>query len=416
MDILLKKKHPVVKYKYYIAFGLLFLIFLIYVILSSLGPRKIRYDSEKLMITEVKQDKFLEYISTEGIVQPILTIKLNTLESGTVQKIVAESGAILNKGDTIMILNNPDLKRTIEDEHDHLEKQRVQYREKSLGMQKSSSQLKRQTLETIHRFNLRKKQYTLSQEEFRIGIKSKAELEIEEEEYLLNQKNTELLLAELRHDSTLNVIQNDLMKNDLKREEKSYLRSLERLNNLIVRAPIAGQLSSINVIQGERVAPGNDIGQLKVIDDFKILTKITEYYIDRIMAGLPATIIYQEMKYPLKITRVSPEIADRQFAVDLVFTGDRPESLRVGKSFNIQIELGQPEDAMVINKGHFFQSTGGQWIFKVVDNGSRAVKVPITIGRQNPRQFEVLSGLEAGDQVIITGYDHFGNADEVILK
>ena len=416
MDIILKKKHPLIRYKYYIIIGVVFIVFLIYVIISASGPRKIRYEAEKLMIAEAVQGKFLEYISIEGVVQPILTMKLNVLEAGTVDRIVSESGTMLNKGDTILILSNLDLKRTIDDEYSNLEKQRIQFQEKSLGMQRNSSQLKRQTMETEYKLKLLNKQYVLSKEEYSFGIKSKAQLEIAEDEYFHNLKNTELFLEELQHDSLMNAIQSELMRNDLMREEKSYIRSTERLKNLIVRAPIAGQLSYINVIPGERVAPGNDIGQLKVIDDFKIHAKISEYYIDRIMAGLPATINYQDMSYPLRITKVNPEITERQFGIDLVFTGQKPDNTRIGKSYNIQIELGQPENALVINKGNFFQSTGGQWIFKVVDNGNKAVKVPLSIGRQNPRQFEVLSGLEPGDKVIVTNYDILNNAEEVILK
>ena len=416
MDIILKKKHPLIRYKYYIGSGIIFAAFLIYVIISSMGPQKIRYDAENLIIAEIQQSKFLEYISIEGLVQPILTMKLNTMEGGIVKSIVSESGLMVNKGDTIITLSNPELVRTIENEYDNLEKQRIQFQEKSLQMQKNSSQLRRQIIETVYRFNILKKQYLLSRKEYEMGIKSKAEMEISEDEYSLSQKTTELQLEELRHDSTLNVIQTDLMKNDLKREENTYLRSRERLNNLIVRAPIDGQLSSVNVIPGEQVSSGKEIGELKVINDFKLHTKVSEYYIDRIMPGLPATVSYQDFKYPLRITKVSPEISDRQFAVDLVFTGEQPENIRIGKSYNIQIELGQPEDALIMSKGSFFQSTGGQWIFKIVDNGARAVKVPISIGRQNPQQYEVLSGLQAGDKVIITGYDSFGTADEIILK
>ena len=416
MDIAIKKKHPLVKYKYYIAAGIIFLGFLIYVIISAAGPRKVRYDADRLEIAEVKQSKFLEYLDTEGIVQPILTVKLNTLEAGIVDRIVSEDGTMLKAGDTILILQNPELIRTIEDEYDQLEKQRVSFQEKEIEMQRKSSQLKRQAMETTYKLERLNKQYELDKEEYNLGIKSKAELEVATDDYTFNQKNTKLLMDELRHDSLMNIIQTDLMKNDLQREEKSYIRSRERLDNLIVRAPIDGQLSFVNVIPGERVGSGMSIGELKVVDAFKIHTTINEYYIDRITAGLPATIIYQEKKFPLRITKINPEIKDRQFAVDLVFSGEKPENIRIGKNYRIQIELGQPEDALVIGKGNFFQSTGGQWIFKLDESGSKAIKAPISIGRQNPRQYEILEGLQPGDQVIITGYDNFGEAEEVILK
>ncbi len=416
MDIAVKKKHPMLKYKYYIIAGIVFLAFLIYVIISALGPRKLRYDVNKVEIADVKQSKFLEYLDTEGVVQPILTVKLNASENGTVERIVADDGSMLEKGDTILVLQNLDLIRFIEDEHDNLEKQKITYQEKQLEMQRKSSQLKRQTMETTYKLDRLSKQYNLDQEEYKIGIKSKAELGVATDEYDFNKKNTSLLLDELRHDSLMNLIQTDLMKNDLVREEKSFTRSRERLDNLIVRAPVTGQLSFVSVIPGERVSAGSSIGELKVIEEFKIHTKISEYYIDRITTGLPAVVIYQGQKYPLRITKINPEIKDRQFEIDLVFTDEKPENVRIGKNFRIQIELGQPEDALVINKGNFFQTTGGQWVFKLNGSGTKAIKTQVSIGRQNPLQYEILEGLKAGDKVIVTGYDNFGEAEEIILK
>lgn len=153
-----------------------------------------------------------------------------------------------------------------------------------------------------------------------------------------------------------------------------------------------------------------------MLDQFKIHTSLSEYYIDRITTGLPATVNYQDEKYPLKITRVVPEVKDRTFDVDLVFCEKMPDNVRIGKSYRVQVELGQPEDAVVIPKGNFFQYTGGQWIYKLDESGNRAVKVPITVGRQNPRQYEIIEGLKAGDRVITSGYDTFGDAEELILK
>jgi multidrug efflux pump subunit AcrA (membrane-fusion protein) len=170
------------------------------------------------------------------------------------------------------------------------------------------------------------------------------------------------------------------------------------------------------VIWGERVSAGSSIGMLKIIDQFKINTRISEYYIDRIAIGLPATVVYQDKKYPLKITKVNPEVKDRQFEVDLVFTEEQPDNIRIGKNYRIQIELGQPEDALVIPKGNFFQTTGGQWIFKLNSSGNKAVKTPVSIGRQNPQQYEILDGLNPGDRVIVTGYGNFGDAEEVVLN
>lgn len=416
MDVAIKKKSSLQKYKYYIIAGVVLAGLLIYFFFSSLGGTKLRYDSENLQVSEVKQDKFLDYLDVEGIAQPKLTVKLNSLENGTVDRIVAEEGSMLEKGDTILIMTNPELIRTIDDERDELEKQQVSYQEKSLQMRRKSSELKRNTLKTVYDLERLGKQYNLDQEEYKIGIKSKAQLEVASDDYSFNQKNAKLLLEELKHDSLMNIIQTDLMKTDLSREEKKYMRSRERLENLIVRAPVAGQLSFISVIPGERITSGNSIGELKVIEDIKISTKVSEYYIDRIAIGLPASITYQDKKYALKITKINPEIKDRQFEVDLVFTGEMPDNIRIGKNYRIQIELGQPEDALVMGKGNFYQATGGQWIFKINESGDKAVRASITIGRQNPLQYEVLGGLKQGDKVIISGYENFGDVQELILK
>jgi multidrug efflux pump subunit AcrA (membrane-fusion protein) len=225
-----------------------------------------------------------------------------------------------------------------------------------------------------------------------------------------------MMLEELKSDSLTNAIQYSLMENDMGREEKRFERSRERLDNLIVRAPIDGQLSFISAAYGERIGSGATIGEQKVIDDLKINTKVSEYYIDRISIGLPATVTYLNKKYYLKITKLNPEIKDRMFEIDLVFTGERPDNIRIGKTYRVQIELGQPEDALIIDKGNFYQNTGGQWIFKLDKSGNKAFRTNITVGRQNPGQYEVLNGLEEGDKVIISGYGSFGEAQELMLK
>ena len=246
--------------------------------------------------------------------------------------------------------------------------------------------------------------------------KSKAQLEVSEDEYNYKLQNSALQMESLRHDSAVTLIRKDLLKNDLEREQKKFTRSLERMNNLVVTAPIAGQLSFVKVTPGQQVASGESIAEIKVLDQYKIHTSLSEYYIDRITTGLPATINYQGKRYPLKITKVVPEVKDRMFDVDLIFTGEMPDNVRVGKSFRVQIELGQPEQAIVIPRGNFYQVTGGQWVYKVNASKTKAIKVPLTIGRQNPQQYEITEGLQPGELVVVTGYDTFGDAEELILK
>ena len=214
----------------------------------------------------------------------------------------------------------------------------------------------------------------------------------------------------------MTVIRKELLRNDRERERKKWERSLQRRDNLVVCAPADGQLSFVKVTPGQQVSSGENIAEVKVMDQFKIRTALSEYYIDRVTTGLPASVTYQGKRYPLRVTKVVPEVKERTFDVDLVFTGEMPDNVRLGKSYRVQIELGQPEKAIVIPRGNFYQQTGGNWIFKLNADRTKAVKVPITISRQNPRQYEITEGLQPGDWVITTGYDNFGDAEELILR
>ena len=416
MDIKIEKKPWYIRHRYYPLGGTAFVIFLIYVISLSFGPRKLRIETDNIQIAEVKNDKFMEYVDVEGLVQPILTIKINTREAGSVERIIGEEGTMMEKGDSILVLSNPDLLRSIEDQRDEWEKQRITYKEKEIEMEQKSLTLKQQTLQTQYEMNRLTKSFALDKEEYKMGIKSKAQLEVSEDEYNYKLQNSALQMESLRHDSAVTLIRKDLLKNDLEREQKKFTRSLERMNNLVVTAPIAGQLSFVKVTPGQQVASGESIAEIKVLDQYKIHTSLSEYYIDRITTGLPATINYQGKRYPLKITKVVPEVKDRMFDVDLIFTGEMPDNVRVGKSFRVQIELGQPEQAIVIPRGNFYQVTGGQWVYKVNASKTKAIKVPLTIGRQNPQQYEITEGLQPGELVVVTGYDTFGDAEELILK
>ena len=416
MDIKIEKKPWYIRHRYYLLGGTAFVIFLIYVISLSFGPRKLRIETDNIQIAEVKNDKFMEYVDVEGLVQPILTIKINTREAGSVERIIGEEGTMMEKGDSILVLSNPDLLRSIEDQRDEWEKQRITYKEKEIEMEQKSLTLKQQTLQTQYEMNRLTKSFALDKEEYKMGIKSKAQLEVSEDEYNYKLQNSALQMESLRHDSAVTLIRKDLLKNDLEREQKKFTRSLERMNNLVVTAPIAGQLSFVKVTPGQQVASGESIAEIKVLDQYKIHTSLSEYHIDRITTGLPATINYQGKRYPLKITKVVPEVKDRMFDVDLIFTGEMPDNVRVGKSFRVQIELGQPEQAIVIPRGNFYQVTGGQWVYKVNASKTKAIKVPLTIGRQNPQQYEITEGLQPGELVVVTGYDTFGDAEELILK
>ncbi len=416
MDKRLPRKSFVQKYKFYLLAGAAFLAFMVYVLVSVSGGRKLRIDNEKIIVADVEEAPFLDYVDAEGIVQPIQTIKLNVLESGTVQEVVAEEGAMLRKGDVILILQNPELERIIEEQQAEWEKQRILYEEKKLEMEQKTILLKQQALQARYELNRLQKDFALGEEEFRMGVKSKAQLDVQREEFNYKTNSTALQLEGLRQDSAATRLRRTLMDNDLERVRKTTSHARGRMDNLVVRAPMDGQLSFLNVTLGQRVGQSESIGEIKVMDNFKIHTRLSEYYIDRVQVGLPASVTYQGRKYPLRVSKVVPEVKDRQFDVDFVFTGTMPDNVRIGRSFRVQVELGQPETAIVIPRGDFFQTTGGQWIYKLNKSGDRAVKTPISVGRQNPVQYEIVSGLQAGDRVVVNGYANFGDVEELVIK
>ena len=286
MDIKLEKKPWYIRYRYYLAGGVAFCAFLVYVIILSAGPRKLRIEQDNIQIAEVRQDKFMEYVDVEGLVQPILTIKVNAREAGSVLRIVGEEGSLLKQGDTILVLENPDLLRDIEDQQDEWEKQLVTYREKEIEMQQQSLTLRQQALETDYELAKLRRTYELEQEEYNMGIKSRAQLQVAEDEYRFKEKTARLQRESLRHDSVMSLIQRDLLQADRERERKKYLRSRRRLADLVVHAPIGGQLSFVGVTPGQQVQSGESIGEIKVLDQFKVHTSLSEYYIDRITTGL----------------------------------------------------------------------------------------------------------------------------------
>lgn len=416
MDKKLPKRTFIQKYKFHIVGVAAFISFIVYVLVAVSGGRKLRIDMEKITVADVTESHFLDYVDAEGIVQPIMTIKLNSLESGMVQEVVAEEGAMLEKGDVILILQNPELERTIEEQQAEWEKQRILYEEKKIEMEQKSITLRQQTLQARYELSRLQKDFKLGEEEFNMGVKSKAQLELQQEEYDYKAKSTELQLEGLHHDSAATNLRRSLMDSDLERARKQTAHVGSRMDNLVVRSPIDGQLSYLNAMIGQRVGQSETIGEIKVMDNFKLSTKLSEYYIDRVQVGLPASITYQGNKYPLRVSKVVPEVKDRQFDVDFVFNGEMPDNARIGRSFRVQVELGQPETAIVIPRGDFFQTTGGQWIYKLNKSGDRAIKVPITVGRQNPVQYEIVEGLQSGDRVVVNGYSNFGEAEELIIK
>ena len=416
MDIPRKPRPWYVKYLYPMLAGIAFLAFATYMIVLSFSPRRLRLDSETCRVADVANAPFREFVDVEGIVQPIQTVQVNALESGFVERIVAEEGTMLQAGDTILILSNPELLRSTFDEQEEWQNSERNYREQEIEMQQKSITLRQQALDAEHQMEALDKSLRQSREEFRMGIKSKAELDVAEEEYRYQLKRTGLQMESLRHDSAATRLKREMLRANREASARKLSRSSGRTAHLVVRATVAGQLSYLGVVLGQQVAAGESVGSIKVLTEYKVRASLSEYYIDRITTGLPAHIQQEAQKYPLRISKVVPEVKDRNFPCDLIFTAEKPTNIRLGKSYRVQIELGKPEKCLVIPRGNFYQHTAGQWIYRLSPDGTTARKTPVKIGRQNPQQYEVLSGLQPGDKVLVSGYENLGDAEVLLLE
>lgn len=416
MDIPRKPRPWYVKYLYPMLAGIAFLAFATYMIVLSFSPRRLRLDNETCRVADVANAPFREFVDVEGIVQPIQTVQVNALESGFVERIVAEEGTMLQAGDTILILSNPELLRSTFDEQEEWQNSERNYREQEIEMQQKSITLRQLALDAEHQMAALDKSLRQSREEFRMGIKSKAELDVAEEEYRYQLKRTGLQMESLRHDSAATRLKREMLRANREASARKLSRSSGRTAHLVVRATVAGQLSYLGVVLGQQVAAGESVGSIKVLTEYKVRASLSEYYIDRITTGLPAHIQQEAQKYPLRISKVVPEVKDRNFPCDLIFTAEKPTNIRLGKSYRVQIELGKPEKCLVIPRGNFYQHTAGQWIYRLSPDGTTARKTPVKIGRQNPQQYEVLSGLQPGDKVLVSGYENLGDAEVLLLE
>lgn len=415
MDRKLPPRHPLFRYRYPITGGIVFIILFGYMISLSSAPRRLKVKSDDIMIAEVMNERFLEYVEVEGIIQPVNTIKVNSRQSGNADSIYVGEGMMVRKGDTIFTIDNPEVLRSIEDQKAEWNKSMLRYREREIEMEQKTLNLRQQALQNDYELKRLRKSYDLDLEEYKMGIKSKTQLEIAEDEYHYNSEKARLQRENIRHDSVMTGIRKELLSKEQLQEKLKYERSLATFTDLVVRAPVDGQLSYLNVTPGQRVGSGEAIAEIKIMDKFKIKSSVNEFYVDRFAVALPGNITYQNRNFPLKVCKVIPEVKNRNFDIELLFTDSMPDNARVGKSFRVQIELGQPEQSLIISRGNFYQSTGGMWIYKLDEEGRRAVKTPIVVGRQNPQQYEIISGLKPGEKVIISGYDKFGDIEELVI-
>ena len=416
MDIKRVPRPLYVKYRMQIITVVTLLAIVVYTVVTALSPRRKSIDSERLKIAVAKEGPFTEFVDVEGVVNPIMTIHLNATEGGFVERIVSEEGAMLSQGDTILVLNNSELLRTIDDERELWEKNMRNLREQEIQMMQKSIDLQLQTAEQRYQIEALDRKLMQTHEEYSMGIKSRAELDIVEAENSHLRNKLKLQMQSLKHDSAATQLRKEMIAAERRAAERKLFSVQKRLGGLVLRAPSAGQMGNINLTIGQQVGAGTKIGELKIMNRYKVCTHLNEYYVERIYAGLPAMIVQKEDTFMLRISRVVPEVKDRQFEVELLFKDSLPRNIRPGKNYRVRIELARPEQAVVIPRGDFYKATNGEWIFRIDEGTNVARRVEVELGRQNPEQFEVVKGIKSGDRVVVGGYGRIGDAEELLIE
>lgn len=417
MDIQLEKKKGIQRkhLPYIIGGGALLLWFLWWIIFGN-HASTLRVDGNTLNIADVTFGKFNDYIRVNGQVQPISVVQLSPEEGGIVQEKVVEEGTHVKKGDVILRLSNSALDLEILNAESELAEKQNLLRNTQVTMQQDK--LNNETEKVQLDVDVQRKQRTYNQYRrlYNERLISKEEYLQAKEDYEMSQKKHVLISERLEQDSLYRTIQMDQMEDNLQNMRRNVLLIRERKEKLEVRATIDGELGLLDAELGQNITAGQMVGQINDLSDFKIEAMIDEHYIDRVTNGLPGTFERQGKHFGLKVRKVYPEVRDGRFRTDLVFEGERPENIRSGQTYYIDLQLGEPTESVLIPKGTFFQVTGGNWIFVVDRDGKKAYRRKIRIGRQNPQYYEVLEGLEKGERVIVSGYESYKDNEVLILK
>lgn len=416
MDIQLEKKKGLRPKHYgYIAIGLL-LLFVGYQLIFASSVSTFRTEKDKLSIADISQGKFDDYITINGNVAPISTIYMDAYEGGRVSEKLIEEGATVKKGDIILKLENMNLYEQILASESNLALKQNDLRSTKLTFDQRQVDGRRSLATASTDLQRNKRNFEQNEALYADELISKEVYLTSKENYELSKKQYDIIKLQTENDEQLRNTSLTGLDADLNRMQKTLGMVYQRLDHLNVRAPADGQLGFLDAEIGQNITQGQRIGQVNVLTDYKIEASIDEHYIDRVQRDLVAILERNGKEFPLRLRKVYPEVRNGKFKVDLVFTEDKPETIRTGQSYNIKLQLGESSEALLLPKGSFFQSTGGQWIFVVGPDGEEALKRNIRIGKQNSRYYEVLEGLQAGEKVITSNYDTFGEAERIVLK
>ncbi|WP_347374458.1 efflux RND transporter periplasmic adaptor subunit [Aequorivita sp. Q41] len=416
MDIPLEKKRFTTK-KLLLLAGIGVLIALIlFVIISSIGGAKLNVEKERISISTVKKGVFQENIPVNGIVLPITTIYLDALEGGRVEEKFVEDGAILKKGDPILRLSNTDLELS-------LVNQETQVYNLLTQMQISQNAARQNTINKLNQYTdvesgliEAKRLYDLNKKLYDKDAIGRQDLIRAENEYNYQKERMKLSKQILKQDSLAVKQEKGQVQSSYSRTQNALELMRRKVADLVVKAPVDGQLTSLDAEIGQSKNKGERLGQIDVLSGFKVRAEIDEHYISRIYNGQSGSFSFNGKSYQLTIKKVYTQVTNGRFQVDMQFEDEVPEGIRRGQTLQIRLALSDEKQAVMIPKGGFFQQTGGNWIFKVSENGATAYKTEIRLGSQNTENYEVLGGLEPGDKVITSSYDTYGDVQELVLK
>ena len=394
--------------------GALLLAFIVYLIARP-NNKTLRVDKDTITVSSAVKGEFNDYIRISGRVQPMTTIQLSPQEGGIVQTILIEEGSKVKAGDPILVLSNDNLDLSILNSEAELAEKENILRNTQIQMEQQKLDVRQNVLEYGTQVERLKRAYEQQKALYEDKLIAREEYLKAEEDYKLARQKYDLMTERSVQDSLYRSTQIDRMEESLDNMQLNMQMIRKRKSNLIVKAPIDGELGLLDVVLGQSIASGTKIGQINSVGTYKVEAQIDEHYIDRVVAGLEATFERQGETFSTIIRKVYPEVRDGKFKADFKFAGEQPDNIRAGQTYYLNLQLGQPEEAVIIPRGTFYQKTGGKWIYVVNKEGTKAVKREIRIGRQNPQYYEVLEGLAPGEKVITSGYDTYGDSDVLVF-
>ncbi|MEX2511923.1 MAG: efflux RND transporter periplasmic adaptor subunit [Cyclobacteriaceae bacterium] len=416
MDRKLEKKTWTPKLIGLLLAGTLLLGFVLYQLLFADTRSSMNVDVERITVANVKMGEFTDYIPVSGTIEPGEVFYLDAIERGNIQEVIRESGSMVEKGDTILILTNSNLQLDVMQRETDLYFQINNLRQTRLLLDQNDLSQQAQLAEIDYQINLLKPQYERFRELHGKKLISDRELEEVKEQYEYNLKRQRLTYESYRNDSIARSIQKKQLRDSEARMNQSLNGVGHILDNLVVKAPINGQLTTEQIEVGQSINAGERYGQIDIIDKFKARVPIDELYLPRVYTGLKGTFGFSGETYELEITKIYPNVTGGRFEVDMVFTGEAPTGIRRGQTVRIRLELGESEQAILLPTGGFYKDTGGNWVFVVNEETGKAEKRSIRLGRKNPEYYEVIEGLSEGEKVIVSGYENFGKNEVLNLS